>query len=68
MESTCPVCEREMEFSGQIGHYCVYEDCPVLDDALLWYKNNKGEWKCQEWVSVKTEQGYFLRLSEKEYD
>lgn len=63
----CPVCERKMAFCGQIGEYCVHDDCPVKDDAKLWYKNSKGEWKSQKWVVVRIEGNRTcLKLSEKE--
>jgi hypothetical protein len=62
----CPLCQQHMEFSRQIGECCINDACPVLDDALLWYRNSKGEWCRQKWVETKTETGYNLKLSPKE--
>ena len=43
MTDNCPICERPMVNFG-IGLTCNTDDCPVLDDSLLWHRNAAGEW------------------------
>lgn len=64
---TCPVCNTPMHDDSAIGRCCLNDDCPVEDDALLWYQNSKGEWMSQKWIRTVTgPNSAVFRLSEKE--
>lgn len=67
---TCPVCHAEMASDTQLGPWCPNSDCPVVDDADLWYRNDEGKWDAQHWIiepSPDNPYGYnTMRLSEKE--
>ena len=39
----CPICKKPLGMAVGIGLVCTTNKCPVLDDALLWSINEKGE-------------------------
>lgn len=42
-EIKCPICETLLIDAVGIGPYCPNPNCPVLDDALLWKKDDTGK-------------------------